>query len=231
VGDPAVRSSRLIWLILDVGVRRPDQAWGWPDWVLLEKSDLDRLTGFLRHNEQPVWRSTPEIRRCFQGIARAVDETCSGGTTSRLVLRLNDLLLLITDLLRDRRPQMDESLSSTRRTAELFLEDLRRHPEHLAIRWTLEEMARSCGLGSTRFAEHVRALTNLSPGQFLTRQRIEHAAALLLAEPSRPITNVALDMGFSSGQYFATVFGAYYGCSPRQYRAGQFSASPAGSGS
>lgn len=225
VGDPAVSSSRLTWLILDVGVRRPDQAWRWPDWVLLEKSDLDRLTSFLRHNEEPVWRSTSEIRRCFQSIAKAIDETCCGGTTSRLVLRLNDLLLLVADLLRDRRPHLDESLSRTRRTVELFLDDLRRHPEHLAINWTLEEMAKSCGLGSTRFAEHVRALTNLSPGQFLTRHRLEHAGRLLMREPHRPITDVALDVGFSSSQYFATVFSSHYGCSPRKYRARHSSAS------
>jgi AraC family L-rhamnose operon regulatory protein RhaS len=218
VGDPAISSSRLIWLILDLGVRRPDQTWRWPDWVMLEKSDLDSLTGLLRYNEQPVWHSTSDIRRCFQAIARAVDETCSAGTTSRLVLRLNDLLLLITDLLRDSRPHLDKSLSSTRRTVELFLDDLRQHPEHLALDWSIEEMAHACGLRLTRFAEHVRALTNLSPGQFVTRHRLEHAAGLLLREPHLPITDIALNVGFSSSQYFATVFSSQYGCPPRNYR-------------
>ncbi len=218
VGNPNISTSRLIWLILDLGIRRPDQPWRWPEWVMLDSSDMDQLTDLLRHHEQPVWHATPEIRRCYQAIAHAVDDVCGARGISRLTLRINDLLLLIVDLLRERRPSLDQSLSTTRRTVELFLDDLKRHPEHLALRWTLEEMAASCGLGTTRFAEHVRALTNLSPGNFLTKARLEHARKLLLDKPCRLITDIALDTGFATSQYFATAFAARYGKSPREFR-------------
>lgn len=56
VGNPFVAPSRLCWLILDVGVRRPDQARRWPDWLILSPPDLRRLTTLLRHNKQPVSR-------------------------------------------------------------------------------------------------------------------------------------------------------------------------------
>lgn len=231
VGAPNVSASRLIWVILDVGVRRPNQPWRWPQWVILGPKDLAQLTEILRHNEQPVWQTTADVRRCFQAIARAVDEAGDTGSVSRLTLRLNEVLMLILDLLRNRRVPLDQSLSSTRRTVELFLDDLMRHPKHLALRWTLEDMADSCGLGPTRFVEHVRALSNMSPVQFLNHCRLEHAARLLRENPTTSITEAALSCGFGSSQYFATAFAARFGCSPRDYRSGTWRANAAGRGS
>jgi len=69
VGNPNVTAGRLHWLILDVGVRRPHQPWRWPSWVVLTKHDVEDLTNMLRHNEQPVWPASPEIRGCFREIA------------------------------------------------------------------------------------------------------------------------------------------------------------------
>ena len=71
VGDPAVASSRLYWLILDVGVRQPHQAWNWPSWLVLSKADLRELTTLLRENEHPVWSGTPEIERCCGEIGQS----------------------------------------------------------------------------------------------------------------------------------------------------------------
>ncbi len=48
--------------------------------------------------------------------------------------------------------------------------------------------------------------------------RIEVAGRLLREQPRRSVTNVALDCGFSSSQYFAKVFRRQMGCMPRVYR-------------
>ena len=42
-------------------------------WLVLSKADLKELTAMLRHNEQPVWRASDELRHAFQRIARAVE--------------------------------------------------------------------------------------------------------------------------------------------------------------
>ncbi|MER3444669.1 MAG: AraC family transcriptional regulator, partial [Meiothermus sp.] len=34
VGNPEVDAGTFHWLILDVGVRRPNQEWHWPEWLL-----------------------------------------------------------------------------------------------------------------------------------------------------------------------------------------------------
>ena len=43
LGHPNIGPGRLYWLILDVGVRRPNQEWRWPNWVMLQREDLLEL--------------------------------------------------------------------------------------------------------------------------------------------------------------------------------------------
>ena len=54
--------------------------------------------------------------------------------------------------------------------------------------------------------------------QYLVQCRLERGAAILKGRPSAGITDTALDCGFSSSQYFATVFAKRFGCSPKEYR-------------
>lgn len=218
VGRPTVTAGRLHWIIVDVGVRRPNEPWTWPPWVMLSRPDREELTAFLRNNEQPVWKATPEVRRCFQAIGQAVLADHGGSSVSRLTVRINDLLICLLDMLRNKDVRFDGSLSSTRRTVQLYLKDLRTHPEHLAIDWSVEDMAKACGLGVTQFMSHVKTLTNMSPGHFLNHCRLELGAGLLREHTDIPITEVALKCGFASSQYFATKFAQKFGVSPRTYR-------------
>lgn len=216
VGDPAVASSRLYWLILDVGVRQPHQAWQWPSWLVFSKADLRDLTALLRENEHPVWRGTPEIDRCFAEIGRLADESQTGDPpATRLVLAINELLVCVHELLRAQNPPRKASLTLGERSVAMFLERLR---ERLAEPWTLEIMAERTGLGRTRFAHHCRKLTNLAPMDYLRHLRVEEAKSRLTATDA-PVTDIALDCGFGSSAYFASVFRSAVQCTPSQYRA------------
>ena len=218
VGDPNVGAGRLHWLILDVGVRRPHQTWQWPAWLVLTKKDMQELTGMLRHNERPVWRATPEVRECFKRIAVAVKADRDGSQVSRLAALINELFVLVLEMLRQRRVSIDESLASTERTVELFWADLRQNLDHLGSPWTVETMARQCGLGVTHFIHLSKQISNATPITYLNQCRLEAAARLLKGEPQRSITDIALACGFASSQYFATQFRRQHGQPPRDYR-------------
>lgn len=218
VGDPAVGASRLHWLILDVKVRRPHQAWQWPSWLVLSETDLRRLAQLLQQNEQTVWRADGEIGRGFERAAAVVEAAPPEASESRLKLLLNELLLALLEMLERKRIPLDESLTATRRSVEMFLGNLPHHVEHP---WTLEEMAEHCGLARSRFTHYCKEITNMSPIEYLTRCRVDHAARLLRATPRCAITEVALASGFGSSQYFATVFRKHFGASPRDVRAGK----------
>lgn len=215
VGGPHVHASRLHWLILDVGVRRPNQDWKWPAWLILAPADLRRLTELLRHNEQPVWPANAELASRFEQIAGLVAQPDPLAVQTRLQLCLNELFVVLLELLESKRTVLDQRLSSTQRTVELFLRSL---PGHLDHPWTLEEMAAQCGLGRTRFAAYCRQIVNVSPMDYLAQCRVEAAQRLLRSDPHRSLTDVAFACGFQSSQYFSTVFRERTGVCPRDFR-------------
>jgi len=82
---------------------------------------------------------------------------------------------------------------------------------------SLDEMAQSIGLSTAHFARMFRKSTGETPYQFVLRQRVERATAMLRAPDAR-ILAVAVACGFKTQQHFAKVFRDACGVSPTQYR-------------
>jgi AraC family transcriptional regulator len=81
----------------------------------------------------------------------------------------------------------------------------------------LDELARSVGLSTTHFARMFRKSTGETPHQFVLRQRLERAKAMLRA-PGERILDVAVACGFKTQQHFAQAFRDTCGVSPTRYR-------------
>lgn len=215
VGGPNVPACHYSWLILDVGVRRPNQPWHWPNWLLYSKSGLKRLTDMLRQNEQPVWRADRKIGQCFERLDEAV--ACGGGDANRARLKIliNELVIVLAEMLESRNPHLDESLPGSERTVRLFLENLNHRIDEP---WTLDSMAEACGLGRTHFSNYCKKITNVAPVEYLTRCRLDEAKRLLADGREPSITGIAFRCGFQSSQYFAKVFRDRFGCTPSEQR-------------
>jgi AraC family transcriptional regulator len=82
---------------------------------------------------------------------------------------------------------------------------------------SLDEMAQSIGLSTAHFARMFRKSTGETPHQFVLRQRVERAKAMLRAPDTR-VLDVAVACGFKTQQHFAQVFCDVCGVSPTQYR-------------
>jgi AraC-like DNA-binding protein len=220
VGSPNIEACCLHWIILDVGVRRPNQMWEWPKWLVLSEDDLAMLTLMLSHNEQPVWFAEDEVIYYFQKLGEEVrlstlENNDHRAFKSRMKLYVNGLLIALAEMLKRNEIVLDESLSSTQRTVELFLMSLL---EQADLEWTLDSMADACGLGRTQFTQYCKRMTNLSPIQYLTHCRVTMAKSLLDEQPDLTVTDTAFQCGFSSSQYFTKVFQQYVGLPPSQYR-------------
>lgn len=218
LGDPNIGRGRLYWLILDVGVRRPNQDWKWPSWVVLAPKDLAELTRKLRHGEQSVWTANARMRDVFREIADCVMRWEGQGVTSRLAVAVNRLLVELLDVLAEQQLVESPDLATRRRTVELFLKDLAENPCSSAEPWTLETMAKQCGMGITAMTKYCRELVNNGPIAYLNLCRLEHAASALRAKPDWSVTGVAMWAGFNSSQYFATSFRKRYQMTPVEYR-------------
>lgn len=90
----------------------------------------------------------------------------------------------------------------------------------------LEELARVANFSPFHFHRVYRAITGESLYQFILRVRLERAAGRLLADPREPVTNIALDCGFSSAAAFARAFRARFGVSAGEWRRDGNAASP-----
>jgi AraC family transcriptional regulator len=82
---------------------------------------------------------------------------------------------------------------------------------------SLDELAQWVGLSTAHFARMFRKSTGESPHQFVLRQRIERAKAMLRA-PNARVLDVAVACGFKTQQHFAQVFRDVCRVSPTEYR-------------
>ncbi|MDO7172996.1 helix-turn-helix transcriptional regulator [Mariniflexile sp. AS56] len=215
VGNPHIGMGKFYWVILDLGVRRPHQEWVWPDWITLTQPDLARLTTILRYNEKSILKTNQSIKDCFSQINKAVSTDKGGSNASRIRILINYLLLSLLDLLDTNDIVLNEALTDSSRSVGYFLKELE---NNLADQWTIELMAQSAGVGLTRFTYHCKQITNLTPMRYLTMKRLEMSKKIFQKNENLTIAEVAYMCGFTSSQYFATVFKKHEKCSPNAYR-------------
>ena len=84
--------------------------------------------------------------------------------------------------------------------------------------FTLEELARVAAFSPFHFHRLFGAITGETLFQFIQRVRVERAATLLLTNPRRAITEIALDCGFSGSAVFSRAFRGAFGVSPSEWR-------------
>jgi AraC-like DNA-binding protein/mannose-6-phosphate isomerase-like protein (cupin superfamily) len=98
------------------------------------------------------------------------------------------------------------------------------HPRlALSLRWakenlteaTMKGMVKISGLDAAIFRKYFFVLTGSSPAQYLIRLRLQNAKEQLTLGCT--ITEISHQLGFSSSQYFATVFRKYEGLSPSDF--------------
>jgi AraC family transcriptional regulator len=82
---------------------------------------------------------------------------------------------------------------------------------------SLDEMAQAVGLSTAHFARMFRRSTGATPHQFVLRQRLERAKAMLRVSDAR-VLDVAVACGFKTQQHFAQAFRDAWGVSPTEYR-------------
>lgn len=82
---------------------------------------------------------------------------------------------------------------------------------------TVDELVSHMAVGRTVFFNKLKALTGLSPVEFIREMRIKQAAHLL-EDSSHNITEVTYMVGFNDSRYFAKCFKAVYGMTPSEYR-------------
>ncbi len=89
--------------------------------------------------------------------------------------------------------------------------------QNIAEPLTLEELASLAGYSLSRFKVRFREETGQTPALYITSRKVERAKTDL-EQTDRSVTEIAYDLGWSSGNYFCSVFKKMTGVSPLHYR-------------
>lgn len=189
-------------------------------WLLISVAEARR--SFL-HLPKPEGRWLLERllnapRRCFSGraslraILRAIFALRTGPHNRHRTLELRclftRLLLDLTSSAYERRPTL---YSPNIQAAIRCIEAHRTEPLLLA------RLAKHAGLSLPRLKSKFKQEVGIPPAEYIVRQKVEQAADWLHTTP-QTVTDVAMRLGFSSSQYFATVFRRYTMRTPRDAR-------------
>lgn len=79
-----------------------------------------------------------------------------------------------------------------------------------------DSLSNEIGMSKATLYRKMKAITNLTPSEFVRNYRLE-MGAILLKEAKIPVSEVYVAVGFNSHTYFSTSFKALYGITPSEY--------------
>ncbi|MCP4550160.1 MAG: AraC family transcriptional regulator [bacterium] len=153
-------------------------------------------------------------RPLFEKIIHLHQQNFRGDILQSLSIaaRLQAWLLLVIECAHTQ--EETREISDSQAKMNELIDLIRKNPGE---RYNSNEMADMLGLSSSRFFHKFKDAMGMTPGEFILRAKVERARALL-TETNMSITDISFRLGFSSSQYFATVFKRYTRITPRQAR-------------
>ena len=139
----------------------------------------------------------------FRGIDRPPDHI--------LVLKLKELLvnLISTDSLLA--AYFKSLTQSSKPSLRRIMED------NYCYKLRLEDYAELCYCSLSTFKREFQQVFSETPGKWITRRRVEHAANIL-ANTDQSVSEVAFESGFEDLSHFSRVFKQVTGKSPSEYK-------------
>lgn len=101
----------------------------------------------------------------------------------------------------------------TAKPLQVVLAYIENHPDESL---PLDRLAAMAGLSLPRFKTRFKDELGIPPADYVLRRKIDHAIKLL-ENKKYSVTRIAYHLGFSSSQYFATVFKRYTGKTPARF--------------
>jgi AraC-like DNA-binding protein len=196
------RGLFLYWML----VRLPEPGRG--ALLKLPKREALLLGDKLRRLPPVVASDTQQVRQAFVRLFHQHDKPADDFRA--LCVRQACLRLLI-ELLACTSPKSRGTDSERLRA---IIGRMRQHPGR---DYRIDDLAHEAALSPTHFINQFKRATGLPPIHFLIECRME-AAKQQLSATAKPVTEIALALGFSSSQHFATQFRRATGLTPRAWR-------------
>ena len=189
-------------------------------WLLISVPDARRSLLNLprREGRLLLQRLLQSPRRAFRGrpalqcVLQSIFESHANPRNPLRTIDLRNLLLrFLLDVVADAYEAQPSAYGARIRAIMTYVE------AHIEEPLPLSALAEQAGLSLPRLKSKFKQEVGVAPADFIARRRIERAAQLLY-ETDDTVTDIAMRLGFSSSQYFATVFKRYTLHSPREAR-------------
>lgn len=159
----------------------------------------------------------------IEGLNRGADDYITKPFHAQLLLaRANNLIrsrLLIQHQF-DKRPMSEIDLTSINPLDKDLLKRASQVIEqHIDdTEFDIPALCKEVGVGKSLLYTKFKALTGMTPNNFLLNYRLKYAATLLKQYPNLPIAEVSDRSGFNAPVYFSRCFKNQFGCTPQNYR-------------
>jgi AraC family transcriptional regulator len=158
-------------------------------------------------------REDAVLRDCMVRLACTTGCGVANDMGSEIAARA--LIVRLVELLGGHAPDWQEDLSVFPvPTMNRIVEYIDAHLHHHI---SLAQIASLVGHSPSHCARRFRHTEGLSLGRFVNRRRLAKALVVLRRD-SIPLSQVALDLGFSSQSHFTRLFSALVGMTPAKYR-------------
>lgn len=174
----------------------------------LPRGESASLVGGLLQLPERHFRATRQTRSLFGELLKLYDAPQIPHRRSRMRCTAIRLLLEILD-----GAQRHACASTSPRIREV-VQLVREHP---GDNYSLRQLARRVHVSLSHFKRVFKAETGLAPREFILQAKID-AAKRSLRDGDASVTRIAMELGFVSSQYFATVFRRMTGTTPTVYR-------------
>ncbi len=163
------------------------------------------------------------VEQNIEGLNRGADDYISKPFNPRILLaRANNLVrnrLLIHNQIR-KNPITEVDLTSINLLDQEILkktsEAIEAHMDD--TEFDIPELCKEIGVGRSVLYSKFKALTGMTPNNFILNYRLKFAATMLQKYPDIPVSEVGDKCGFSSPVYFSRCFKNQYGVTPQNYR-------------
>lgn len=187
---------------------------------LFSAANEDLLTGLLPSIVQIPSRS-PKLHRLQNLLTLMESEGRDPGAASEfIIVRLVELALV--EILRTPTLGFPETANPANRGLLAGLRDpiaakaIRAMHENVGREWTVNSLARLCGVSRSAFATRFRDIVGIGPISYLLRWRMALAKEGLKSGTAR-VEEIAFSVGYKSASAFSTAFTRAVGCSPSRF--------------
>ncbi|MDD2598293.1 MAG: AraC family transcriptional regulator [Kiritimatiellae bacterium] len=202
-GGTPLNRGRLYWMLIAVPAKRER-------FLNLPPGEGQELVSRLLSIPSRHFKGGAQLKTLLEQILKVHDECGSGLQSANIKNWMLRFLLDVLELAElHGRNAISPAIAGVLRYIEGHVEEV---PPPMA------ELALMANLSVSRFKARFKEESGMSPGSYINLQKIE-LAKKYLKEGALSITEIAYQLGFSSSQYFATVFKRHTTMQPLEWRA------------